>query len=115
MLWKRRMLAIFREFELSDYLLESSMPTPAITNMPSSNERAAFAAWKKKDDKVCTRIELAVNDAVMIHIISADMAHEMWSQLCTIHETKGRIGMIAARCALFQSEAAEDFDMKTHI
>ena len=96
--WKRRMLAILRELDLDDMVDDDQkLPTAKDEKAPTIEELKERSAWLKKDEKVRTRIELAVNDTVMIHLLGADTAYDMWNQLKTIYEPKGHIGVLATR------------------
>jgi len=50
----------------------------------------------------------------MIHISGASTAREMWDQLTMVKESKGQLGVLAMRRALYRA-TAEGFDMVTHI
>ena len=67
------------------------------------------------DAKARTRIKLAISDAEMIHISGATTAREMWEQLTIVKESKGRLGILATRRALYRATAEEGFDMVAHI
>src|SRR6266850_8520317 len=114
--WKRRMLAIFCELELDEYIKEgAAQPSPLIQEVPTEEDVQRILAWRKKDEKVRTQIQLAVTDAVMIHLLSATTARDMWKQLCTIYESRGRLGIIAIKRTMYHMEAMEDFNMRIHI
>lgn len=51
----------------------------------------------------------------MIHIIGAMTAQEMWNQLTTVKESKGRLGVLATQRVLYRAMAKEGFDMIEHI
>ena len=51
----------------------------------------------------------------MIHISGTSTAHEMWDQLTTVKESKGQLGVLAMRRALYRVMAEEGFKMVTHI
>jgi len=51
----------------------------------------------------------------MIHISGASTAREMWDQLTTVKESKGQLGVLATRRALYRATAEEGFKMVTHI
>ena len=71
--------------------------------------------WKQGDARARTRIELAIGDSEMIHISGANTAREMWEQLKTVKESRGRLGILATRRALYRATAANDFNMVDHI
>src|SRR5277367_3151728 len=114
--WKRRMLAILRDLNLEDYIeKESTSPVAKEPGNPTDVEKGLIKAWKTGDAKARTRIELAIGDAEMIHISGANTAKEMWEQLKTVKESRGRLGVLATRRALYRASAADDFEMVDHI
>src|SRR5277367_3060424 len=114
--WKRRMLAILRDLNLEDYIeKESTSPVAKEPGKPTDVEKGLIKAWKTGDAKARTRIELAIGDAEMIHISGANTAKEMWEQLKTVKDSRGRLGVLATRRALYRATAADDFEMVNHI
>ena len=110
------MLAILRDLNLEDYIKEeSTLPRAADPAEPTDAEKEKIKAWKRGDAKARTRIELAIGDAEMIHISGANMAWEMWEQLKMVKESRGRLGILATRRALYRASAADDFVMVDHI
>ena len=96
--WKRRMLAVLRDLGLEKYIAtDAKIPESADKSKPTAEELDAQKKWREGDTKACTRIELAISDAEMIHISGATTAREMWSQLCLVKESKGRLGILATR------------------
>ena len=82
----------------------------------TKDKEVALKKWHEGDAKARTRIELAVGDTEMVHLSGADIAKEMWDQLCMVKEAKGWIGVLATRHALYHMEADENsFDMVEHI
>ena len=114
--WKRQMLAVLRDLGLEKYIAaDAKIPESADTSKPTAEELEAQKKWREGDTKACTRIELAISDAEMIHISGATTAREMWSQLSLVKESKGRLGVLATRRALYRATAEEGFDMVSHI
>src|SRR5271163_624408 len=114
--WKRCMLAILRDLNLEEYIEQDSMsPTAIDPAKPTDVEKGLIKTWVKGDAKARTRIELAIGDAEMIHISGANTAKEMWEQLKTVKESRGRLGILATRRALYRATAADDFEMVDHI
>lgn len=114
--WKRRMLAVLRDLGLEKYIAkDASMPESATPNAPTTEEIEAQRRWREGDAKARTRIELAIGDSEMIHISGAMTAREMWDQLTMVKESKGKLGMLATRRALYRASAEEGFDMVEHI
>jgi len=114
--WKRRMTAIFRELELVELIADTAKaPEARVPSAPTEDEKKAIRAWEKKDEKVRTRIELAIANSEFVHLLGAETARDQWKQLCTVYESRGRLGILAAWRALFRAQANEDFEMKTHI
>lgn len=110
------MLAIFREIDLEQYILESSKPPVyADAAKPTEDEKKAKKVWVEGDAKTRTRIELAIGDSEMIHISGATTAAEMWKQLTTVKESKGRLGIIATRRMLYRCVAEEGFNLVEHV
>jgi len=71
--------------------------------------------WRKGDVKTRTQIELAIGDAEMIHVSGATTAQDMWDQLTMVKESKGQLGVLAMRRALYRATAEGGFEMVTHI
>ena len=63
----------------------------------TDDERKELKKWIEGDAKARARIELAISDAEMVHIMGADTARQMWEQLTTVKESKGRLGVLATR------------------
>ena len=94
--WKRRMLAVLRDLSLETYIdKDSKPPQPADASKPTDAEKEADKKWHDGDAKARTRIELAVGDSEMIHIIGARTAAEMWKQLTLVKESWGKLGILA--------------------
>ena len=114
--WKRRMLAVLRDQGLETYVEKSSVaPAPKDPQRPTKEEADDLKKWTAGDAKTRTRIELAIGDSEMVHIIGAKTAHEMWSQLTIVKESRGKLGILATRRALYRSIAEEGFDLIEHI
>src|ERR1700684_3745686 len=105
MLWKHRMLAILRDLDLEEYIEKDSRPpVPKDISDPTDDEKVKIKMWKTKDAKARTRIELALGDAEMIHISGAMTARDMWDHwLTTVKESRGRLGVLATRRALYRA------------
>ena len=101
------MLAILWDLDLEDVV--TAAPPDEKTH------EKEYKIWKKRDAKMRTRIELAVGNSETIYLLGASTAKQMWDQLTTIKESWGKLGILAARRALFRATAPEDFDMTTHI
>lgn len=105
--WKRRMEAVLRELELHKYITEEGKTKPSAS--------ADAAIWEKGESKARTRLELAIGDSEMAHIIGTKTAFEIWERLCQVKEAKGRLGILATRRALYRSQAHEGADMVEHV
>lgn len=114
--WKRRMLAMLRDLGLEKYITKGAKaPESVDPDKPTAEEHSAVQKWREGDIKAQTRIELSIGDSEMIHISGATTAREMWDQLTTVKESKGRLGVLATRRALYRMTAAEGFEMVDHI
>ena len=114
--WKRRMLAVLQDLGLDKFIaIDAKLPESADPTKPTDEELEQQRKWREGDTKACTRIELAIGDAEMIHISGAMTVREMWSQLTLVKESKGRLGVLATRRALYRATAEEGFDMVEHI
>jgi len=114
--WKQRMLAVLRDLGLEKYVEKTAkFPESADTSAPSTQELEDQKKWTEGDAQARTQIELAIGDAEMIHITGAKTAHEMWDQLMTVKESKGRLGVLTTCCALYRATVEEGFDMVEHI
>ena len=77
----------------------------------TEEEEKAQKQWYTGDAKARTRIKLAIGDAEIIHINGAVTAREMWEQLTMVKESRGRLGVLATRRALYRATADEDFEI----
>ena len=109
--WKCWMQAILRDLGIEEV---DSIPPVAKTPLTEADIRLQ-KEWKTGDAKAQTQIKLAIRDAEMIHISSATMAWEMWKQLTMVKESRGRLGILATRQALYRATANESFEMVDHI
>ncbi|KZO90280.1 hypothetical protein CALVIDRAFT_490740, partial [Calocera viscosa TUFC12733] len=78
--WKQRMQALLRE---------------RTTDNPTSAEQIAMTDWDAVDMRAQNQIELSVGDADMVHLIGAETAGQMWSQLIRVKEMRGELGIMA--------------------
>ena len=110
------MLAVLRDTSLEKYIEKTAAPLiPADPSKPTKEETEAIDKWNRGDAKARTRIELAIGDGEMIHISGALTARDMWDQLSTVKESKGHLGVLATRRALYRATAEEGFEMVNHI
>ena len=110
--WKRQMLAVLRDQGLDKYLEDDA---PIVSDSTKADEVKALQKWKEGDRKTQARIELAISDSEMVHVMGAKTAKEMWKQLSTVKESRGQMGMLAARRRLMRTTAEEGFNMADHI
>ena len=114
--WKRRILAVLRDLNLVKYIDKAAaLPTPTDPRRPTKEEEEAIEKWQDGDARTRTRIELAIGDSEMIHISGAHTAREMWEQLSMVKESKGRLGVLATRRAMYRATAQEGFEMVEHV
>ena len=114
--WKRRMLVVFRDLGLEKYIVkDAKAPESADPAKITPEEIEAKKKWQDGDGKARTRIKLLIGNAEMIHISGANTASQMWEQLCMVKESKGRLGVLATRHALYRAMAEEGFDMVEHV
>ena len=106
------MLAIFVDLGLEEYIEKGAGP-PESDDI--AEQQRLLKKWKQGDAKAKARIELAISDAEMVHIMGAETAQQMWAQLTMVKEPKGRLGILAARRALYRSTADEGVDIIEHI
>lgn len=112
--WKRRMLAILREQGLEEYIINpAKKEPPELTTSPDNS--ADIAKWKRDEQKARTRLELAIGDSEMGHIIGAETAYDIWQRLCQVKEAKGLIGVLSVRRSLYRAQASEGDDLVEHI
>ena len=110
------MLAMLWDLWLEKYIVkDAKAPEAADRDNPTQNEKEASKRWKEGDAKAHTCIELSIGNLEMIHISGADNAREMWEQLATVKESKGRLGVLVTWQTLYQIMAEEGFDMAEHI
>jgi hypothetical protein len=114
--WKRHMLAVLRDLGLETYLdKDSKAPVAADPMKPMKEEKEAEKKWKDGDTKARTRIELVISDSEMIHIIGAMSANKMWKQLTLVKESRGKLGVLATRRALYRMITDDGFNLIEHI
>ena len=102
--------------DLEKYIEKDTIPpTPADMTRPTREEIDAGNKWKEGDAKARTRLELAIGDGEMVHIVGATTARQMWDQLSMVKESKGHLGILATRRTLFNMRADEGTDLATHI
>jgi len=110
------MLAIFRDLGLEQYVAKDTVPLGSVDlDQPIVDEKKEQKKWSERDTKTRARIELAISDAEMVHVMGAETARQMWEQLTTVKESKGQLGILAARRALYRASAEEGSDMAAHI
>lgn len=110
------MLAILRDQGLEKYVAKTAeVPKPIDAAKPTKDETDAIVKWQEGDAKARTRIELSIGDSEMIHLSGATTACQMWSQLSMVKESRGRLGVLATRRALYRATAEEGFEMVDHI
>ena len=110
------MLAVLRDLGLEKYIDKNAVaPAPAKRDEPTNQEIDALDKWREGDVKARTRIELSIGDSEMVHICGTSTAKEMWNQLSMVKESKGRLGVLATRRAMYRATAEEGFDMVTHV
>ena len=112
--WKCRMQAILRDLGIEEFIEKDSIP-PVAKTPPTEADIRLQKEWKTGDAKARTRIELAIGDAEMIHISGTTTAWEMWKQSKMVKESRGRLGILATRRALYRATADESFEMVDHI
>jgi hypothetical protein len=104
--WKRRILAILRDNELEGYVDGTeAYPTVVDPTTPTTTEKKDIAKWKKGDGKARSKIELALGNSQMVHIAGAETAAHMWTQLCTVKEVRGQLGIMSYRRRLYRTIA----------
>src|ERR1700761_371281 len=114
--WKRRISVILRDNELEGFVDGTeAVPTVADPTAPTANEKKLMVEWKKADGKARSKIELALGNSQMVHIAGATTALQMWSQLCTVKEARGQLGIMSYRRRLYRTIAAEGDDIAAHI
>ena len=110
------MLAILWDQGLEKYIEKTAEQPKLMTpGAPTKEETDATNKWKENDAKACTRIELSVGDSEMIHLSGAVTAWDMWSQLSTVKEARGHLGLLAMCWVLYQATAEEGINMINHI
>ncbi|KAG2006925.1 hypothetical protein CC2G_015317 [Coprinopsis cinerea AmutBmut pab1-1] len=115
--WKRRMTAVLRELDLDKYVTGDLKTRPTVTadGVSPAVTTSDVATWDAGESKARTRLELAIGDTEMAHILGANTAAEIWTRLCEIKETKGRLGILATRRALYRATLVEGGDLVEHI
>lgn len=106
---------IIRDLGLEEYI-EKDLKCP-IARDPTKvteEEEKAQKQWKTGDAKAQTQIELVIRDAEIIHISGTVTAQEMWEQLTMVKESRGQLGVLATRRALYRAIADENFEMVDH-
>jgi transposase InsO family protein len=114
--WKRRIRAILRDHELEGIIDGIDVcPAPADAAKPTPDELKAIAKWIKSDGKARSKIELASGNSQMVHIAGAMTAAQMWTQLCTVKEARGQLGIMSYRRRLARTMADGTVILKSHI
>src|ERR1700761_512114 len=114
--WKRRITSILRDRGLLKYVTgTATRPTPATANTPTADELKAMEEWDDNDARAQTQIELTLSDSQMIHISGATTSAQMWKQLVTVKESRGKLGILSMRRRLYRTTADESTDILAHI
>jgi hypothetical protein len=75
--WKRQTLAVLRDQQLDKYIeSDAKPPTQKDPKKIEDGEEKEIEQWHTGDAKARTRIELAIGDAEMVHIIGATIVSE---------------------------------------
>ena len=107
------MVAVFRDLGLEKYIAkDAKAPESADPTKPETKEELeAKKKWEEGDGKAHTWIELSIGNAEMIHISGTITASQtLWEQLCMVKESKGQLGVLDTRRALYRATAEEGFD-----
>ena len=97
--WNWQIMAIFG---LENHTEKGAVPPgSADPQHPTTAEQKEQKKWAEGDVKVRVRIELAISDAKMVHIMGAENANQMWEQLTMVKKSHGQLGMLATHQALF--------------
>jgi len=96
------MMAIFRDLGLEKYIEKNAVPLGSVDprNLTTAESKEQ-KKWAEGDAKARARIELAISDAEMVHIMGAETASQMWEQLTLVKESRGQLGVLAAHRVLF--------------
>jgi hypothetical protein len=113
--WRRRMLAVLRELKLEPFITGDRKERPVISSTSPVVTQDDINTWAESESKARIRLELAISDSEMVHIIGAETAGAIWDRLTQVKETKGRLGILATRRALYRASAEESFEMVEHI
>jgi hypothetical protein len=98
------MLAILQDLSLETYVKESlKVPVVADPSKLTKDISKAIKKWENRDANMRMRIELAVGDSEMIHLVGAQTVREMWRQLTLVKEFRGKLGILATRHALYKA------------
>ncbi|KZO92961.1 hypothetical protein CALVIDRAFT_486725, partial [Calocera viscosa TUFC12733] len=93
--WKRCMQALLRERGLLSYVDGTTKRPVSATDNPTSAEQIAMMDWDAVHMRAQNQIELSVGDPDMVHLIGAETAGQMWSQLIRVKEMRGELGIMA--------------------
>ena len=108
-------MAVLQEQEFQSYIMLAGLVKPVLWTEAPAVTQDDVAKWEKGELKVRTRLELAISDTEMAHIIGAETAYQIWERLCQVKEPKGRLRILAARRQLCRSQAREGFEMVEHV
>ena len=73
------MMSIFRDLGLEKYVEKNAVPPGSVDpRNPTTAESKEQKKWAEGDAKARARIELAISDAEMVHIMGAETASQMW-------------------------------------
>lgn len=78
-------------------------------------EQALITAWDDANRQAQTIIEMSIGDKEMIHLSRANTALQMWEQLLLVKESRGRIGILAARRQMYRTYAEVGTNIAEHI
>ena len=90
--WKRCIQAVLEERKLIGHI-DGTILEPARSD-------PGYRVWKEDDEKAQTQLELSMEDKELDNL-TGDNAAEMWANLCTVKESKGKMGILRTRRTLY--------------
>lgn len=110
-LWKFQLKVILKANELFDIVSGLEKAPPEV----KGDENKTLKFFNKADSKAQKIIVMTLGQQPMLHILSCNTAHEMWSKLESVYEQKSKtsIHLIQQRFYSFEKEPVDN--IATHI
>ena len=109
-IWRERIRRIFKLCRIGPYI-DGTLPRPD----PGTADQDSLDAWDCNDVYAQILITNNISGNQMVHVSRLDTAHEIWTSLEAIHETRGHQVAISIQRTLFRMCAQDDDNIVEHL